>query len=744
MTLPITNNTRLSLQKIQKQPSIVLAFEGIDTYIGSGSILSPVRIGDEGLEIGNFIIGEARPIDGQVTSITFESSGGSATSTKINYRLSPDLGVGESVTSLRVAMVDTQSNELLTLLADNEFLGRKVRVLLTPDFTDTDFPEDYVTIFRGIVDDISLPPGMVVFNISHPDQKKRQSIYTSVETTLAENLDAFETGIDLASVSGILAPVLGPDSLDDGVFSGYIRVNDEIIGYAGISGSTLTGCVRGALGTVATTHSSGDDVKTFYRFEENPIRLALKLMLSGWGGNFASGVEVSHFNFVSVSDTVPNAIYFDGVNVEEVYGITAGDYITTTGSAEGANNVSMKVISSVVVIGINSYIVVDGVMFTDEFDSDATISFRSKYDTLPDGLGMSPDEVDVAEHERVHDTFLSGTEYDIYLKDSIDDAKDFISKELYRPSAAYAVPRKARSSIAYMVGPLPTQEIKTLDTSNVLNASKIFKRRSIGRNFYNTIIYKYDEDSLEDEFLRGYIDTNATSKSQIPVGNKSFLIVSKGIRSQTDAIGPSARLLARYAFGANYIENVQVNFETGFNLEVADLVVLDGVSLQLNDAQTGTDTSAMKLYEITSKDFDMKTGVVTLSLTDTAFSIDNRYALISPASYVKSGISGQVFLIESSFASEYGNDEFRKWSRYGEIYVRVRNEDYSVSATGQIDFFSGNQVTLKTSLGFTPSAGMLMELSDYSQATDQIKLLYTHITDDDNDFADGRPPYLMI
>lgn len=745
MTLEITNATRLSLQKIQKQPSIVLSFDGIDTKFGSATILTPIRIGDDGLLIGDFVIGASVELAGSIDSISFDSSGAGSTSTRINYQISPDLGVGESVTSMRVALVDTQANDILSLLAADEFLGRKVRVLLTPDWTDTAFPEDYVTIFRGIVDQIDLPPGMVVFSISHPDQKKRQTIFNSAEGTVNEALDASETTITLTDASELLEQVAGPDgvTIDDDLLT-YIRVDDEIIQYTGISGNDLTGCTRGALGTTAAAHDIGADFKSFYRLNGNPVDLALKIMLSGWGGAYASSVAVSHFNYISSAETVANTIYFEGVDVTEVYGLTVGDYVTTTGSAEGANNVTSKTISAITVVGVNSYITIDGVTFVDEFDSDATISFRSKYDTLADGLKMSPDEVDVEQHEYFKDLFLSGLTYDLYVKDTIDSAKEFLSKEIYKPMAAYSVPRNARSSMAFTVGPLPTQFIKTLDQSNVLNADKIYKRRGLGRNFHNTIIYKYEESALEDEFTRGYVDTNATSRTQIPVGTRSFIVETKGLRSPQAIVSAANRLLNRYAFGANYIENIKVTFATGFNLEVSDLVIIDGTSLKLNDASTGSDTSESRFYEIVSKDFDIKTGVVTLSVIDTNFNGAGRYALISPASVVKSGLSASAFVIESSYASEFGDDEYRKWEDYGEIYIRVRNDDYSVAATAQIDNFSGNVVNLQNSLGFTPSAGMLMELSDYSQATEQIKLLYGHIAPSGLDFADGATAYIMI
>jgi len=748
MSVTLTTATRQSLKKIKKEPSLAIKFDGITEIFGSATAFRQIKIGDAGLLIdGTWKIGERVAVPSQITAITFSSQAG-ATTTKIDYRLSPDLAIGESVTSFQIVLVDDKALSVLSLLAANEFLGRKCQVLLSPDSTDTVYPDDYITIFRGIVDDIALGSGTVAFTISHPDQKKRQTIYTSAESTLDEAVDISETTITLASTDNLIATIVGPDALTDGSLVTHIQVNDEIIRFTGISGNDITGCTRGALGTVAATHSSGDSTKSFYHFTGNTIDIALKLMLSGWNGNFKTGVEVTHFNYISDSEIVPKSMFFYGVNIAEEYGLTAGDYYTTVGASDVDNNQTGQ-IAEIVVTGFGSYVLLVGAEYPDigfgnELNTPATVSFRSKYDTFGAGLKMSPDEVDVEEHERLRDLFLSSATFDGYVKDTIESGKDFISKNLYRPYACYSVPRKARSSMAYTVGPLPTDDIKTLSTSNVINADKITKKRSLGRNFYNTIIYKYKQEALTDEFQEGSIYQNATSKTQIPVGNRALIIEAIGLRSESVANSAANRRLSRYAFAADYINGVQVTLEGGYSIEVADLVVVDGISLKISDFDNASTTTEAKLYEVISKGFDLLTGRITLGLTNTNFTGADRFGLISPASYIKTGLSNTSFVIETSFASIYGSDEFNKWTPYGECYVRVHNSSFSVSATAQIDNFSGNTVTVKTSLGFTPSAGMLMEFSDYAQATNQIKLLFTHVTAGSANFSDGNPPYVMI
>jgi hypothetical protein len=240
------------------------------------------------------------------------------------------------------------------------------------------------------------------------------------------------------------------------------------------------------------------------------------------------------------------------------------------------------------------------------------------------------------------------------------------------------------------------------------------------------------------------ISTDNDSRTDIPVGTRALTIESKGLRDTNRATSAATRRLNRYAFGADYINNIQLTFDAGYLLEVADLVIIDGESLQLADSREGVTATEQRLYEIVSKSFDLITGRVTIGVTNTNFANAGRYGLISPASYIKTGNSASAFIIESSFSSVYGNDEFLKWTRYGQPFIRVRNSDYTTAATAQVERFSGNLIVLQQSLGFTPSAGMLMELSDYNQATDQIKLLYTHITNGSAAFDDGKPAYFMI
>jgi len=71
--------------------------------------------------------------------------------------------------------------------------------------------------------------------------------FSASANTLGANVAIVDTSITLTSSTGF------PDS-------GRIKINDEIITYASVSGNTLTGCTRGVNGTTAAAHTSGDAV----------------------------------------------------------------------------------------------------------------------------------------------------------------------------------------------------------------------------------------------------------------------------------------------------------------------------------------------------------------------------------------------------------------------------------------------------------------------------------------------------
>lgn len=754
MGFTLTPTAQAASQSVSKEPNLVLEIDGVPTRFGSAQILKVIRIGDPGLFIdGSWVIGGVRGLEDQLTAISFDNS-----SSSIRQQLEVDKGRGSSIASLEIGLIDfnEQISELVSPgFVVEDILGRKASVFIGIDAEKTNFPDDYIRIFRGIIDNVDAGAGLIKINIAHPEQKKKASIYQQIQTQLNGPIDSVVTTIPLVSTAGLLAPVTGPDGLIDPAFRAYVRIDNEFIQYTGISGNNLTGCVRAQLGQPTAAHADEAEVVSFYRLTDRAMILALKLMMTR-RGPFAEGVRVSRFGEDFDLEIELNTLYFQNFNIQEEFGLVAGDYVSVTGATIPGNNFSLR---KIVDIGQtdtgSSFITVDGAPFTIETDSLAEASFRSQFDTLPEGLRLGGDETDVEEHLRIDQLFLSNFNYDFYLKETIENGRDWLEQEIYKPAGSYSINRKAKASVGLFVGPIPSASTKTLSDQNVTNPDRLRIRRSINKNFANTVVYKYEVSALEERFLRGVVYQSATSLDRIPVGVRALVIEASGMRdallAQNLTSAAADRRLERFRFGAETLDQVQVTFGTGFNIELGDILILDAENLQLLNSEGGDRNKPQKFFEVINLSKDFRRGVVTLDLLDSNFDGQLRIGLISPSSIVAAGLSQTQLQIQPSYSTgAFGSAEFRKWQKLlgsqGNVVVKVRSSDFTTRfSESRIQSISGNIITLQTALGFTPQPGDVMELSQYSSpnVTEQVKLLYAHLSDVGL-FPDGSNPYVLL
>lgn len=731
MTLTLTDNAQSAAEKTGIQPQFVLEIEGVDTVYGAVRITKYIQVGDTGLTVGNdWVIGGLNEVADQADYI---SLGG--TSTKITQQLMPDKGAVSSVSSVQVELID-KNNAITELISPGVVLDDILfaRANLYMGFQGTAWPEDFVKIFAGFIDEIDSGPGNVKINIAHPDQKKRQKIFQQVKTTLNGAINNSTTTIVLTDASDLQFSYIGPDGAYDAAITNCIRIDDEVISYIGYLGNTLTGVTRGAFGTTAASHSNGAEVSSFHVLEEDAMTLALKLMISGNNAAFATHAVTSF-------DGSDDSMFFSGVDLEDEYNLQTGDFVTTTGATDSQNNQQKREIETITTDDTGTTLTfVAGVDYVDELASTATAAFWSQYDTLGDGLAMKPYEVDIEEHLRWRTLQLGSFNYKFYIRDTID-GKDFIEQEIYAPCGAYSLPRKARASVGYHIGPVPSVDIKYLNEDNIKNPSKIRLKRSTSRNFYNTVVYKYEEDIISEKFTSGLIVADADSQARIPYGNAVFTVESKGMRTTLDAaqnaLIAARRRLGRYKFAAETLENVGVFFGTGFNIEPGDLVIVEFDNLQISNTQDGTRTKDSKFFEVTNKSLDLRTGDVTFTLVDTDYDSSERYGLVSPSSVIVSG-STTYAIIEDSYGAEFPGDEKRKWEDYIGLPVLVHSEDFTFSEEVTLSGFdSANpyKMLFASALSGSVQAGYIVDIPMYSTATDRTtnrlyKLVHAHMAPD--------------
>ncbi len=589
MAIELTTRTKLLSEQNNLVQQIILKIDGIEEIFGAQPIMEFVKIGAPGLLVGGFVVGESVELEESRPWIMLPG-----TTNNITQQLEDDNANINSISRMNVKLVDkdkTLSSIFSPGVRVDDLLSREADVYVT--FVGSSWPEDAVKIFTGLVSELRVGSGNATVSISHPDTLKKQDVYTLFNGKLSSGIGSGDTTIPMDTVSGYI------ESAD--VLTSYIKVGDEIIEVGSISGTNFIDCTRGSLGTSPDGHSSGDDVESFYRLQGGIMDVALKTMLSNGGSAFETDIAAERFVQVTGALNVPNAIFFEG-DIEKDLGIIPGDTLTTTGATDGANNVTDAVISNIVKISEGSYVVLTGVSLVSETGSSAVASFKSQYNVLPAGAGleMTPKQVAVSEHLSTANLSLSGSpDVDLYVKDTIA-GKDLLN-ELFFAVGIFQIPRGGKASVNSTLPPLALTGTKTVGDAHVVNPQNIQIARSFDKSFYNAIVYRFEEKATEDKFLASEIRQSADSTNRIKIGNRALTIDARAFRDTAATrtfFQTSARnLLRKFQFGAETFD-IEVNYKTGFNMDVGDSVVFNSENLFVYNASAASRQASSKVYVI--------------------------------------------------------------------------------------------------------------------------------------------------
>lgn len=690
------------------QNQIIVQIDGIPSIYGAIEISELVRIGQEGLLIGDdWVIGGTRANPNFKPYISL-----SGTTKNINTQMRQDEGAESSITKFTVELVDvgnTVSAEMASGVNVPDILGRECNIYIS--FDGLSFPEDATKIFNGIIDDFFSTPTTVNLSIAHPERLKRRSLFLPTSGSL--QIPVNDTAVVLAVGEDFTNKL---KITNDDFIRTYVRINDEVIEYTATGSGTLLVSERGALGTVASSHDAGSDVSTIYRLTGEPIDLALNLMLSG-------GPEY-YFEEMPLR-AEDNRLYFKEFDLFETDGVTENDLVTITGSVNG-NDRADEIITEVNKINGESFIELLNPINDEIGNNSLTVQIKSKYNVMSEGCAMKPSQVDVIQHELINSLVQSFPTYDFYLKEEIDNAKNFISQEIYYPVGCYSLDRKARVSVGYTLPPIALFEVFDLDANSVLKPETIKVQRSTNKDFYNTIHYKFNEDILEDEFLAGRVTVDVDSTNRIQVGDKQLLIESKGLRNvagiNSFIDNQAERFLDRYKFSAERI-SFDVSYQFGYNIELGDRIRVVGSDLDMFLYSQGTRNPEPKIMEVVNKSMNIINGTVKLTALDTVFGLEGRFGTYAPSSRIDSGATVTTLPLKPSYGTTVSQDEGDKWTDFVNEFVIVRTSDYSTSEVVEITAVDSDRISVKP-LSFTPTEDTIVELAPYDQNGDNSKTLH--------------------
>jgi hypothetical protein len=731
-------NFTLGLASTSKQLNIVCEIDGVPYVYSMQPTFhkfvygDPYVYGGTGLYYGQFV-----QVPNNKVYISDKSS------MTISQRLEPEQGRA-STSTFSLVMIDKNA-EVSALVGNaggivSEILGREITIKV--GFANTNYPADYYVAFRGLINNVQTQSGLVTFSIGDSNQKRRQAVFQAQKVTSTSSITSGSTTIPTTDASAFYQPILGPDSTYDSNVTLYCTMENEIIQYLTSTTTQINVVSRGARGTTAAAHNSGIETTATCQLYGHPLTLALKIMLSGWNGPFISGLipRAVGTNLI-VGSGVTNAVVLPlGKDAVKDYGLTLGDYVTISGSASG-NNGTYRITGIEDTTDQPNGVLRTASTLTLESGGSLAIALRSKYDTLPTGMGLKlmPRDVDVAGHEDLRDNYLGNGYYlmSLYINEQ-QVGKDFIEQQLYYPVGCYSLTRYGQLSVNQTRSPIANANLQFINLGNVISAENITNTRGLNnRKFFNQIQFQYDvldDNSTYQSVLRSLDTTSLNS-----IGILSLLpINSNGLKSSLGASllvsKVSTNLLNRYKKAA-YEISLKVNFQVGARIEAGDVIALqDNGYLQITDFNTGARTLGTQLYEVTDRSLDLKTGEVTLKLVSgiTGAAAD-RFGTVSPSSIVSASASSTTtsIRVDSSY-SPTASDETLKWKDYIGQQIRVRNDDYSLSSTATLSGTDNSTtpytLNLSSPLSFTPTSGMIVEIPPYPTSTNAgINALYKAI-----------------
>ena len=711
-----TKNTSQVAKKSLIEPNIVLEIEGLPVIFGSQETLTKWKFDD------GFFFDEGLSFDTPVKDpnardyISLEG-----TSASISQQVLPDRGGTSSSLTMNINIIDYKGEVTDLFTSGNyidDLLGARASVYV--GFKQLAHPDHSIPIMDGFIQSINPGHGNYTITVSHAEIKKRQDIFEVYTSTLTADIDGVTTTIPVASTRDLI------ESSD--ALTSHIKISDEIMEVVSVDSATQLTVIRERLGTLQSAHTIDSDISSVYCLDGNAIDLALKLYLSG-GDEFYQTLTATNFINLGDGSFLNDSIYFEGINLTNL-NITLGDSITIANAINPGND-GTYIITALGSTSSGSYLTCAGAGFILEVASTATLQFKSKYNVLNEGCGLTPFDVDIATHEAEFSQNSASLPTYSFCLDSEITAKDFIDSQLYFPSGLYSINRSAKISCKFTRPPLASEGSKTFNSSNIIDIDKIKPTRSTAKFLYNSVVYKYDKAVLDGEYKAGVINVNPEAKDRIDKVLHTLKVESDGLTrtgGTTNLIErQTQRFYQRYQYGATLYKGVKVLFKDAFTLEIGDVVKFGGTDVLIPDIHAGTSYTPIKYLEIISKSQNLIDGVISFDLLETGFDLSARYAVISPSSYITSNSTTSKLELELSFYTGQVVTEREKWEQYQGQRIRVRSEDYTFDEIVTISSFDNQKdeaINITPPLSMAPIAGWLVEIPQYDESDASIDEVY--------------------
>lgn len=738
-----------------KEPIVILKIDGLPFVFGSNVIYRQPRYDDPNLFYdGSINYDQLVPVDQDKQKALIDRKGSFST---ISQKLEQWDGKA-SVETFNIRLVD--KDQIVSKVCTpgaylDEILNKKVTVYF--GFSNIAYPEDYITLFKGYINNIRIGQGYVDFIFTDPSNKRKQVVFNASTTDLTLGVSSIDTQLKLTSTANLYRSILNPlGDTDSTVHLGLLIDDKEYVSFtnADIIDINTVNVTRARFGTLPVAHAAGVTCKMVLHIEDNPINIALKTMLSGWNGPWKTGVKIFGIINADNSNLISDSITFPlDVDVIRDYGLNPGDFLTLTGCTIPTNN-GVFTIADIVNDNRTVTVVQTGILTQENpvagFITGVT-DFRNKYDVYPEtaGLSLNADDVFVTQFEYIRDVFAQYQfKYDIVGSEA--SGKTWIETHLLKPIGAYSLTQGARISAGITHPPLANDLTKFIEAKNVINPKEVIVERGLSssRLFYNEILFKYNYDAVNNSFNSSfrYIDAEAQNRmDQVSVLEMEMRGLDNSDLSRSIMTARAKRIIQRYKYAAETI-SLRAFFSTGHQIDAGDIMVLTDSTppvLQITNTEDGTRGVYNRIMEVQERSIDISGGTTSVKLlSNNGFSITDRYAVIGPASLIDDTFANTPSLIKykDSFGAKFPSAEFKKWQDYAGSVIRVHNNAYTDDEETTFTLDSSNKyiMHLSPALPFTPGADYVIEFSKYddSNATTNSLVKSTFCSLDSTAFID--------
>ncbi len=261
-------------------------------------------------------------------------------------------------------------------------------------------------------------------------------------------------------------------------------------------------------------------------------------------------------------------------------------------------------------------------------------SNSATYDVLAEGIGLDPNDIDIASFTAIRDASTFGT-YSIVSDSDMSNSLDFIQNQILLPTFTRIVTSyEGKLTLVEIDQAVIDPQMSVIDNDTVLKDAQL---ESTSRDIVNEVTIQYNYDHLTDTYgntLTEIDDGSVTEFGTTPNSKKDFTF--KGMNTSIQATNFATSFLAR-----NSTPLFTLTFNTMLKkrlINAGDNILLTTKNLtNLNDGSTDFD----QLLEVLS--MSQEKDEISFTCASTRYTL-GRAGFISPSETISANASGATIL----------------------------------------------------------------------------------------------------